>query len=207
MLALLIRHGETDDNRARCFLGQRDPALNERGRAQAASMAGLLAGKSVEAIYSSDLRRAAETAAIIGERVKESVRTEPALRELDVGLLDGLGIEEGLARFPAFFAEWRARPGRCRMPEGESLHELRERAWSALLTHAERHPTGTVVFVTHTFVVLVLVCKVLGLPLDRFRRLYLHTGALTVVRIGEGRPSLLAFDVRADGGWYGGSFR
>ena len=207
MLALLIRHGETDENRARLFLGQRDPALNERGREQAAAVGERLEGRPVSAIYASDLVRASETASIVAARIGAPVHPEPALREMNVGELDGLPVEEGIARFPDFFTEWRARPARCRMPGGESLKEVQERAWTALETHAAHHGRETVGFVTHTFVVLTLVCKVLGVPLDRFRRLFLHTGALTVVRVGEGRPTLLAFNVLPDGGWYEGSFR
>ncbi len=87
---LLARHGETDWNRERRWQGHADPPLNELGRAQARRLAEALAGEQLEAIYASDLRRAHETAEIVGARLGLPVTSDPDLREIDVGSWSGL---------------------------------------------------------------------------------------------------------------------
>lgn len=216
MLALLVRHGQTDANRERAFLGRRDPPLNETGRAEAAALGRAIAagldGRPVAAVRASDQRRAWETAEIIAQTIgggetELPVTPEPALREMDIGDLDGLAVDEGIARYPEFFARWRQRAGGCRMPGGETLREVRERAWRVLEADAAAHPDEACVFVTHTFVLLSLLCKVLGLPLDRFRGLHVSTGTLSVVRLGGERPRLISVNVRPEVGWSEGYFR
>src|SRR5439155_24499614 len=91
---LLVRHGETDWNREGRWQGQADTPLNDVGRAQARELADALAGERLEAIYASDLRRAYETAEIVGARLGLPVTSEPALRETDVGSWSGLAHDE-----------------------------------------------------------------------------------------------------------------
>ena len=87
---LLARHGETDWNRAGRWQGWADPPLNETGRVQARELAEQLRTIPFDAVYSSDLRRAHETALIVGEPHGVPVVTEPGLREIDVGSWSGL---------------------------------------------------------------------------------------------------------------------
>ena len=87
---LIARHGETDWNREGRYQGHADPPLNATGRAQAGQLAETLTGARLEAVYSSDLRRAAETGTIVGERLGLPVNKEPGLREIDVGTWQGL---------------------------------------------------------------------------------------------------------------------
>ena len=208
MLAVLIRHGETDANTQPRFLGGRsDPSLNARGREQARSLARFFADLPAAAVYASPLRRASETAAAVAEAVGRPVIAEPALREMDLGELEGLAVAEGWTRYPEMAAAWRRQPSRARMPGGETLREVQARAWARLTARAREHDGETVVFVTHTFVLLAVVGEVLGLPLDRFRRLYVDTGGVAVARLGGRRPSLVAMNVRPDGRWGARGFR
>jgi len=196
VLALLVRHGQTDANRERAFLGRRDPPLNAVGRAEAEALGASLRDRGLSAVYASDLRRAWQTAQAVATAAGAPLHAEPGLREMDIGELDGLYVAEGRERFPEFFATWTRRAGGCRMPGGETLREVRDRAWEVLAARAPGHEGQTVAFVTHTFVVLALVCKVLGLPLDRFRGLQVGTGSVTVVRLDAPRPRLVALNVR-----------
>jgi alpha-ribazole phosphatase len=82
---LLARHGETEWNRIGRWQGHADPPLNEAGRLQAVELAERLARDGITVIYASDLRRASETAQVIGERLGLEVHEDPALREIDVG--------------------------------------------------------------------------------------------------------------------------
>src|SRR5262249_60844859 len=97
---LLARHGETDWTREGRFQGHADPPLNEAGRAQAIELAERLASTPFDAVYSSDLARAHETAEILASSHGVPVVADPGLREIDVGSWSGLTRAEIEARFP-----------------------------------------------------------------------------------------------------------
>lgn len=131
---LLVRHGETDWNANGRLQGQTDRPLTDFGRRQARLLADELAGEELEAIYSSDLARAQETAEIVGERLGLAVAVDPELREKDWGTWEGLtAVERDRVEFV-----------------GESTEAHRERILDALRRIAERHPSdGRVLVVTH----------------------------------------------------------
>jgi broad specificity phosphatase PhoE len=130
---LLARHGETDWNRDGRFQGHADPPLNAAGRRQAESLAQTVASEAPDAVYASDLRRAFETAEIVGARLGLPVGREIALREIDVGSWQGLTREQIDGR------EW----------DGETYEQHRERVLGALRQIGERHPRGRVLVVAH----------------------------------------------------------
>jgi len=131
---LLVRHGETDWNAERRWQGHADVPLNERGREQARALADSLARTEIDAIYSSDLSRARHTAEAVGARLDIPVVVDPALREIDVGPIEGLTAEESKA-----FDGW----------QGEPKDAHAARILDALHRIAARHPGGRVLVVTH----------------------------------------------------------
>ena len=135
---LLVRHGETDWNREGRWQGHADPPLNDAGRAQARALGKTLANERVDAIYTSDLRRAAETAEILGAALGRPVTSDPDLREIDVGSWSGLTRDEVAERYP----DWDAH-------DGESRDALQARVVGAVRRIARRHPGGRVLIVTH----------------------------------------------------------
>ncbi|HEX5542690.1 MAG TPA: histidine phosphatase family protein [Micromonospora sp.] len=149
MTRLIIwRHGNTDWNAGDRVQGQTDVPLNDLGWEQAAAAAPLLAALRPDAIVSSDLRRAADTAQALAAVTGLPVRTDPRLRERYFGLWQGLTIPEVAERFPAEYARWRAgeqTPG-C---EIESLDDLGKRVGEALQKAAEAVSGGIVVVATH----------------------------------------------------------
>jgi broad specificity phosphatase PhoE len=131
---LLVRHGETDWNADGRLQGQTDRPLSEFGRQQARRLADELAAEDLEAIYSSDLARARETAEIVGARVGLPVMLDRGLREKDWGTWEGLtAVERDRVEFA-----------------GESTEAHQERILRALQRISERHPgDGSVLVVTH----------------------------------------------------------
>ena len=109
MELLLVRHGETDWNRDRRFQGHADPPLNETGRAQARALADELAGEVIDAVYTSDLARARETAEILAARLGAEVVPLRELREIDVGEWQGLTWTEIEERYPDGALAWHER--------------------------------------------------------------------------------------------------
>lgn len=129
---LLARHGETADNAERRFQGARNPPLNERGRAQAAALAETLRGEEIAALWTSPLRRAAETAEIVGRSLGLEPRPDERLREIDVGAWAGRTYAEVLAEVPDALERWLGGDLSFRFPGGESLAEQTERVVAAL---------------------------------------------------------------------------
>ncbi len=144
---LLVRHGETDWNRDRRWQGHADPPLNESGRDQARALARELAAVPVDAVYSSDLSRARETAEILAEPHGLDVRLDARLREVDVGEWSGLTSSEVEERYPEGFA--RRLAGGAGWTRGETFEELGRRVSEAVGEIAEAHRGGAVLLVTH----------------------------------------------------------
>jgi broad specificity phosphatase PhoE len=144
---LLARHGETDWNREGRFQGHADPPLNELGRTQAVALGVELSGVELAAIYSSPLRRALETAELIGApRGVEPIAVE-ALREIDVGSWQGLTRAEIEACFPEQFTRWLDYDQGWE--DGERYDELGRRVVAALLELAAAHDGERILVVTH----------------------------------------------------------
>jgi thiosulfate oxidation carrier complex protein SoxZ len=143
----IARHGQTDWNFEHRWQGHADPPLNATGRAQAAELGEALAGSAIEAVFSSDLRRAAETAEIVAARLGLLVELDARLREVDVGEWSGLTAAEVEERYPEGFL--RRRGGQTGWTEGEELGAMAERVVAALLEIAGRHPDGRLLVVTH----------------------------------------------------------
>jgi broad specificity phosphatase PhoE len=146
---LLARHGETDSNREKRWQGFADLSLNEHGREQASALADELEDVPLSAIYSSDLRRAYETALVVAERKGLSVTPLRELREVDVGSWTGLTQEAVKERFPDGYREMRTRSGRG-WEGGETYAELGVRVVEALRRIARKHPGDAVLVVTHS---------------------------------------------------------
>ena len=132
-MILLARHGETDDNAPpRRVQGRADPPLNERGRAQAAALAGAVADRGIAGLWTSHQRRARETAAIVGAELGLEPRVDERLAEADWGRWQGLLVEDIERDEPELLARFRESKPDFRFPGGESLEEHLRRTWAAL---------------------------------------------------------------------------
>jgi len=197
MRLVLVRHGETEHNRGGLTLGSFDAPLNDRGRAQAAAVAASFA-RAPAALYASPLSRARDTAEAIAVRTGAVVIVEPALVEMDVGEMEHLAPAELRERYPEFLRQWLSGDaGDARMPGGETLREVQDRAWAAVERMRALHPDGEVVAVTHNFVILVLMCRALELPLGGFRRLRQDLAARSILEVREGGAALVQMNDRA----------
>jgi broad specificity phosphatase PhoE len=168
---LLGRHGETDWNRDRRFQGHADPPLNTSGRRQAQELAGALADIGVGAVYASDLRRALETAQIVGDRLELAVTTLPDLREVDVGEWEGLTLAEVEQMSPDGLKRWRddGLPG---WVSGESFEALATRMVRALLAVASVHPAGTALVISHGAAIRAVRAYAAGVDYGTSRTLF-----------------------------------
>ncbi|HZQ38391.1 MAG TPA: histidine phosphatase family protein [Dehalococcoidia bacterium] len=194
---LLVRHAETAHNRDGLVQGRADNPLSELGLQQAAALAARLSAAPLEAIYSSPLGRARQTAEAIAAPHALPVTIEPDLIEMDIGQMEGLSGAELRERFPEFMKAWLSEDaGAAVMPGGESLAQVQARAMAVIERVAARHPDGVVALVSHNFVLLAALCIVLGLPLQQFRRLRQGVASLATVDLLQGQWRLVGFNDR-----------
>ncbi len=197
---LLIRHGETDDNRALIFQGQQGRGLNDRGREQAERLAARLARAARPAaraaLYSSDLERARETAAILGRALGLTATLDVNLRETYLGAWEGLSYAEIAARFPDEYAAWRAGRDVKRGGAGETYAELGARVARAVDRIAAAHAGGVAIVVSHGAALKTFAARVLQVPTEGLRafRVQANTGVTLVEREEEGAYRLLAWN-------------
>ena len=144
-----IRHGETAWNAELRMQGQLDIELNAHGRWQAARVAAALADERLDAVYSSDLRRARQTAEPLARAQGLPVRLDAGLRERSFGVFEGHTFDEVAANWPEASRRWRLREPDF-APEGaESLRAFSARCVAACARLAAAHPGGTIAIVAH----------------------------------------------------------
>ena len=164
---ILVRHGETEWNVEEVFRGRIDIGLNETGLRQAELLAEYLGGVNIDAVYSSPLRRALKTAEMIASYHKLEVEIAPGLIDFDYGKWQGLPHQEVKHKYEELYAEWLGNPHRIKMPAGESLSDVRERALNVVDEAVAKHE-GTIALVSHRVVNKVLICALLGLDNSHF---------------------------------------
>jgi len=177
----LVRHGETDWNRARRIQGSTDIPLNQTGRDQAAVTAALLANRSWDGVYASPLSRAFETGAIIARALGlPEPEAVPEVAERRYGDAEGLTGDEIDARFP----------GDTQVPGRESREEVAARVIPAIVALAERHPGENIVLVSHGGVIRTILNVVApGENPEPIRN-----GSVHSFRHTDGTLDLIAFD-------------
>jgi broad specificity phosphatase PhoE len=187
----LARHGESDWNVERRFQGHTDRPLTERGREQAHALAGLVAGEKIDAIYTSPLMRARETAEIVAAGTGLEPVALPELREVDTGSWSGLSRGEVEARFPEGFARWRS--GGSGWEDGETYEEMADRVQGALRKIAEEHPEGRVLVISHGGPIRAIHAAADGLAIHDYRRLkpVEPNARLSAVAVENGRLTRL----------------
>ena len=175
---ILARHGETEWNVEEVFRGRIDIELNETGLRQAELLAEYLSGIKIDAVYSSPLKRALKTAEMIASYHKLEVEIAPGLIDFDYGNWQGLAHQEVKDKYKELYAEWINSPDQVKMPTGESLSDVRERATGVVSDVIAKHE-GTVVLVSHRVVNKVLICALLGLDNSHFWNIRLDTCGIT----------------------------
>jgi broad specificity phosphatase PhoE len=193
-MIVLVRHGQTDANRDGLLLGRADPALNERGRAQAAAVAATIAPTPV-AVVTSSLRRTMETARTIAARWDLPVEVDDRLIELDYGEWDQRPLGEVSADA---WTHWRTNPDFA-PPGGESLTSVQERVASCASELLERAGVegGPVVAVSHVSPIKAAVAWALGVGPEVSWRLRLDVAGVSTIARGPAGPTLLTWNATA----------
>ena len=185
---LLIRHALND------WVGKRIPgwspgiSLNEEGRRQATRLAKRLEPVPLEAVYSSPLERAVQTAEPIAESHGLGIELRDGLKDTRYGELTGQSIEDVL--MTDVWKEFRAYPSRTRFPGAETIYEVQVRVVAELEKMLEAHPEGNIAVLAHGDVIRVAVTHYIGLSLDLLDRIWVSPASVSVLRFGTWGPRL-----------------
>jgi broad specificity phosphatase PhoE len=165
---LLIRHGQTDWNAQGRWQGHLDVPLNAAGQAQAQALAQRLANWPIQAIYSSDLKRAAMTAVTLANALNQQPIFDPLWRERNLGDFAGLTTQESHQKYPDIWAT--QENGLVTPPNGEDWQSLRRRAVAAFEKVTTRHEGEMVAVISHGGTLANVIAHVLEIPDDRYGR-------------------------------------
>lgn len=191
---LMIRHGQSEANLTKRFAGHWDSPATELGLKQAQLAAEYVAANyRVDAVYSSDLKRAAAVGNAVAALTGIPMHPDQQLREIHAGLWEGASFEDLTEAFPSY-AVWRNDIGNAKCDEGESVAQLQQRIVGRLEAIAKDHPNQTVVIATHATPIRVTQCYAEGRSLNEMKDLPWvsnasvteidYDGAFHIVRVG-----------------------
>lgn len=179
-LLYFIRHGRTEQNTEKRFQGHSDTDLDEMGLWQARRLARRMADYPIDAIYTSDLARAVQTAEPLAERFAIPAVARADLREIDVGSATGMTKAELLRQYPALFGEvWHRVP----FPGGESYDETASRVSQAAREIAAAHMGQCVAVITHGGAIRGAIAGLVGIPLPALAGLFVMNTSITCITI------------------------
>ena len=182
----ILRHGAVQsESTDRRYTGQTDLALSDIGIRQAHAWAGYFKTMALDAIYSSDLERCAKTAGIIGTACSVPVSLTMDLREVDMGTWDGTRFDDIKTWLPKAFKQRGLNVADHRPPSGESFRDLQTRVWQTFRSLSRKSESNTLI-VTHAGVIRVLLCRLLGVPIDHLFTIRQGYGALNIIESPDG---------------------
>jgi broad specificity phosphatase PhoE len=196
---LLVRHGETEWNKEGRYHGVTDVELSKVGLEQARRLSQRLAKEKPDALYSSPLKRAMQTAQQIAEVHNMSIVPRDELRELNLGDFEGKRFRGAGDEGRPLEAAWEVGNVDFTPPGGETLYQLHDRVAGFLSALGVRHSERTVLIVSHGGTLRVMICHLMGIELKYWWRLRIESGALSIVEVRpEGAVLLLLNDTCRD---------
>ena len=183
----LIRHGETEWNLIGRYQGQADPPLNERGLDQSRALAEKLSGVGLDILYTSPLRRAAQTAEIVAERLGIRVMEDDRLMEIHQGDWQRRLRSEIENLYPDLFRRWETEPWEVTPPSGEHLRDVQQRVYAAVEDILSRHPEERVGIVAHRIPIALIKVRYQGMDPDIVRTLHLPNTYVEAIEV-ESQP-------------------
>lgn len=182
----LIRHGETEWNKQNRLQGNSDIQLSPEGIRQAELLAKHAPFQHVDAIYSSDLRRAVQTAEILAKKFNLPVQTMPELRETNFGDWEGVSMRilayGAIKGFDKFFTA----PERCHPPHGETFLEAQARVINGIRNIIANHENQEVIAVSHGSSIRLILSAVLDMPIHKMWAINQFNMALNILRVDDG---------------------
>lgn len=183
----LVRHGQTAWNKEEIFRGRTDVPLNETGLREAQLAGEYFREMEIHAIYSSPLLRAWETAQKIADVQRLEVRSLQGIIDMCFGEWEGQSLKDVQEKDGQRFQQWKNEPHLVKIPGGETLDEVRDRAMAVLEKTIKSHSGKTLLFVSHRVVNKVILCSILGLDNSHFWQIGQESTAINLIQHREGK--------------------
>jgi alpha-ribazole phosphatase len=177
----LVRHGQVVGHEVERFNGHTDVDISEQGRKQLEQVARHLQPEEIHCIYCSDLKRALASAEIIAQSHHLTPVALKELREMNLGIFDGLTFREVKERFENIFQEWRKDLVNYRLPQGECLLDIHRRVDEALGEILKGERGRNIVIVAHGGVNRIILSQALGMDPKNAFRIEQYYGCLNVI--------------------------
>jgi alpha-ribazole phosphatase/probable phosphoglycerate mutase len=184
----LIRHGETVDANSRRYKGHIDIDLSDNGIAQVKRLSDHVGARHavpLRAVYCSDLSRAIKSAEIIAEPFSLKPVINVGLKERNFGVWEGMSFDEIKEKWPDAFDSWAANPVEFSPMQGESTLEVKERAMKTFNEIVSKHAGENIALVAHGGINRVILCELLGIPLENIFRIEQDFAALNVIELWD----------------------
>ncbi|WP_274558440.1 histidine phosphatase family protein [Streptomyces spiramyceticus] len=194
---LLARHGQTVWHAENRYAGTSDVALTEIGRRQAEALGEWVARHPVDAVWTSTVPRAIETAEPACRALGLAAHREHELRECHYGVMEGRTLGEFAAEKPELAEAFRADPVANPFPDAEDPRAVAARGSDALRRIAREHEGERVLVVAHNTLLRLVLCELLGIPLRDYRRVFpqLRNAAVSEVRISGKDTALISLNL------------
>ena len=186
MRLILVRHGQTEWNASGRYQGQSNVALSDTGRKQARLLAERFPLKQLDAIYTSDLDRARETAESVGEKLGVPVYPEKVFRELSFGDWEGLTYQQITARWPEESNKLFTAPDELEIPHGETFQALQNRALDKINELCKKHVDQTIGIFAHGAINKTILAGLMHIPLHYLWSLRQDNTAVNILRLDDG---------------------
>ncbi|MFC1953921.1 histidine phosphatase family protein [Chloroflexota bacterium] len=191
---LLVRHGVTEYNSLYKFCGYSDIDLNAHGFKQVEKLRNRLANEKIDAVYSSDLKRAVSTAKIVSSEHNVELATYPELREISYGHLEGLTFEEIKNKYPEVAESITNFNLSLSFPGGESFTEFIARTLRFMEKLNEHTEEQTILIASHGGPLTTLVCELLGISQSHWRAFHIDNASLSIIHTYPNRGLLTLFN-------------
>ena len=182
---ILIRHGKTAWNGEWKLQGHSNVELSPEGIAEAELLAANFPILTIDAIYSSDLKRAKSTAEILSKRFNLPVHTTPELRETNFGDWEGRTLAEMKIADPANYENFFANPEALKINNAESFSQVQQRAMTAIKKIIAAHQNGNIIVVAHGAINRTVLCSILDIPLKKMWALSQFNTAVNIIRFED----------------------
>lgn len=190
MKLILVRHGQTEENKKKIWQGQSEGTLSEEGEEQAKKLARALEKEDISFVYCSDLKRAKNTLKPLLKNRKLPVEYVKELRERKLGVLEGANSEQ----VKEYVTKNKVDFETCNFETGETLYEAKDRIAKFYETLSGKHEEDTILLVTHGGIVAYTILHLFNHPPEKFKEFIPDNTGITRIEIKKGKPKLLTFN-------------
>lgn len=184
----LVRHGESEWNILSKVQGQSNINLTNKGKEQAKKIAKRLVDEKIDMIFSSDLKRAHDTAMIIGELLNLEVKSLKELREISFGVWEGLTTKEIMEKYMNEHIIWMTEPHKLNLPKAEKLIDLQERLLSIVNDIIKKNKNKNILIVSHGASIKALILGILGIDISNYNKFSIGNTSLSIIEYRDYTP-------------------